>query len=143
MTQNKKIFKTPIFSIILPNGWIADMSNIQILAFYKKAGDSGVIQVSTYSRDKDISYSKLSPSKSLQDYLKKQTKQKVKITTYERNKTKYAISDHYISGKWFSRAMVAENKKKVAFITYNIEAEYKNANLKEVEEIFDSFMFEI
>jgi hypothetical protein len=137
----KRVFKVNHFSTILPPGWIDDKSKKNIIAFYKKSGDSGVIQISMMVGEKR-DYSKLNPGDMLKSWLDKQGVKNIRIKTYERNNTKYALSDYYIKDRSFWRTMIVDNSNKNAFITYNIEEKFKNAYLKDVDEIFDSFIIE-
>ena len=143
--EKKQILKTNVFSVLIPSGWIAD-TNQQPLAIYREKGDSGVVQISIFSATNPLNESKIKPEDSLKRYLKGQTKEKIKIKTYGRKGCKFALSDFYKSKNnskdWFCRTMNAMTEKKMALITYNIEYEFKNSELKDVEEIFDSFIFE-
>jgi len=134
--DTKHVLKILGFSIILPPDWIDDTSDKHVLAVYRKVGDSGVIQISTFTKEDKKG---IDPKQSLRDYLKDET---IKIKTYERNNSKYALSDYYLSDNMFCRAMVVDKNDRHAFITYNVEEKFKNAYLKDVDEIFDSFMFD-
>ncbi len=135
----KNILKTGIFKIELPAGWNYDNKG-DIISLYKDEGNSGVIQISTYSHIKGNG--DLNPKSFLQEQLKKQNNE-VKVKTYRKNKKDYAISGYHLHGKWISKEMVVISGNKLAFVTYNIKFNNKNIKiLKEVNKIFNSFNLE-
>jgi len=141
----KNIFKTNSFSIILPSGWIVDAQQ-QPLVIQRETEDAGVIQISIFFATKPLKVEKIRPESLLRSYLEKQKNTKIKINAYEREGQKFAVSDFYkshdSSKDWFCKTMVVMTNSKQALITYNVEYKFKNSRLKDVEEIFDSFMIE-
>ena len=143
--MGKNVFRTKAFSLILPEGWIVDHKG-EVLALYPKAKDAGVVQISTFSSEKPMKNSEINPKTRLENHIKKQTKDKVKIKVQERMRSISAISDFYklLENReercW--KMMVTMTKNRMAFVTYNIEWEFRNARLKDIEEIFDSFLLE-
>jgi len=141
----KKVFKTNSFSVILPSGWIVD-AHQQPLVIQRELEDAGVIQISVFFAIKPLKEEKIRPELLLEGYLKKQKNAKIKINKYERKGQRFAVSDFYKSNDgskdWFCKTMVVMNNNKQALMTYIVEYEFKNTKLKDVEEIFDSFMIE-
>lgn len=133
--KTRRVLKLGSISLILPQGWREDTSDSRVLSIYREKGDSGVFSISTFTKDDGKA---IDPKKALSNLILKD--KKIKIKTYERNNTNYALSDYYIKEDRFWRAMVADSDKKHSLVTYNIEEKFKNAYLSDVDEIFNSFM---
>jgi len=113
--SKKRPFKLPSFSIILFPGWQVYRETKEPISFFNN--DKGVIQVSTFTRDNEISLDDTNPEDVLKKYIEKETKSRVKMKTFEKNDSTYVLSDYYKSKDNIRRAMVVESEYKAAFVT--------------------------
>ncbi len=135
----------PTFSVILPQGWVDQMDE-QFTEIYKVNDDPehivGVIHVSTYGKDSLDANSK-DMSIHSKDFLKTLLKEhygldSIKISTHNKNGSDFAGCE-FISEGEFWKLMHVRGKNRTAFVTYNCSQQFKDAEKKDVNTIFDSF----
>ncbi|MFH1977853.1 MAG: hypothetical protein ABIJ92_00825 [Candidatus Aenigmatarchaeota archaeon] len=134
-TSKKRLFKLPTFIMVLYPGWQLYRDITDPISFFNNK--KGIIQVLTFTRDKEIELGATKPEEVLKKYIEKETKSEVKMKRFEKNDSTYVLSDYYKTKDKTMRAMFIENKKKAAFVTFAHETIPKDD--EDIEKMLISF----